>query len=291
MNADARLAELGVTRWDTAPPEQGRIRFCDRSGAVVGHGRYAVVLSYGPGDRYRMAWEIAAYRAAGIPVVGRDLAGEPAAVEGASRDAAWRRGQQIADAVGCDFLYWCDSLLVAVFDFTEGRSPAPAIGDAERATALLDARMAPATIAADMTGGAKRAVYNRLPDLGLRREMVTCVVFVLEGDAAETELSRDEVTAADVPGLISTYWRLTGWKQRVCMMHLLTDQDAPELAPLWLDILRAPDDGPGTGVHAAKALALARLEGDIDRFDHYFADHDQTERAARSRLLAHGDLP
>ena len=96
----ARLDALGVVAWDTAPPEQGRIRFQDRSGSMVAHARFRVILSYGPGDIYTMGWSIAAYRTAGIPFVGREEAGEPAVVHRASRAEAWQRGQEIAAKIG-----------------------------------------------------------------------------------------------------------------------------------------------------------------------------------------------
>src|SRR5215470_8092906 len=92
----ARLDALGVVAWDTAPPEQGRIRFMDRSGSMVAHARFRVILSYGPGDfGYTMGWNVAAYRTAGIPFVGREEAGEPAVVYRALREEAWQRGQKI----------------------------------------------------------------------------------------------------------------------------------------------------------------------------------------------------
>src|SRR5262245_52738791 len=96
----ARLDALGVVAWDIAPPEQGRIRFMDRSGSMVAHARFRVILSYGPGDIYTMGWSIAAYRTAGIPFVGREEAGEPAVVHRASREEAWQRGQEIAAKIG-----------------------------------------------------------------------------------------------------------------------------------------------------------------------------------------------
>lgn len=285
MDPVDRLEALGVVRWDTAPPEQGRIRFLDREGHVVASGCYQVVLSYGPGQDYTMGWNIGAYRAAGIPFVGRAVAGQPAAVEGASREHAWERGMQVAARLGCDFPYWCSTVLVAVTHFREGDDPGLRPDLPEREAWLLGARFAAGEMTADLAGPEKRQIYDSLPELGLRREMITAMAFVLEGDGPEVEFSRDDVTAADVPGLISAYWRLPAWRQRTYMIHLMADQSRPELESVWLDILRAPDDEPGTSLHAAKALALARLDGDVGRFDHYYGDDAETRREALRRTL------
>lgn len=279
-----RLNALGVERWDTAPPEQGRIRFLNGDGRVVASGCYQVVLSYGPSEQYTMGWAIGAYRAAGIPFVARTSAGEPAAVHGASREQAWARGLEVAAGIECDLLYWCSTLLVAVTEFREGDDGGPRPDLATREAGLLEARFATAEMSADLTGPEKRRIYDSLPGLGLRREMITAMAFVLEGDGGEVEVSRDDVTAADVPALISAYWKVWGWRQRTYMIHLLADQSRSELQSLWLDILRAPDDDPGTALHAAKALALARLDGDVARFDYYYGNYAETRREALRRV-------
>src|SRR5215813_6758194 len=175
----ARLDALGVVAWDTAPPEQGRIRFLDPSGTVVAQARFRVILSYGPGDiGYTMGWNVAAYRTAGIPFVGREEAGEPAVVYRALRDEAWQRGQKIAAKIGAQGAYWAATLLLAIDDLTEGAasvSTAPTEGQryAELAHALLTAEELPVEI----DPYHKRPVYEALRAAGqLRPEMLTMVV-------------------------------------------------------------------------------------------------------------------
>lgn len=285
----ARLEALGVTGWDTAPPEQGRIRFL-ADGAVVAHARYRVILSYGPDDRYTMGWDVAAYRAAGIPFVGRDQAGEPAIVHGAGRSDAWDRGLAVARAIDCTAIYWASTLLLAIDDLVEGDERIGlAPGTGTRMAAMAAARLPAPEPALDVDGAGKRAVYDHLrASTSLRPELLDALVFVLEGDLGEIEACRAEVTADDVPELISAYWKVPAWRPRADLLHLLMDRREPELEPLWHDILAAPDRRAEDSIHQAKAVALAGLDGDPSRFDDYWLDWERTCREARRRVLARG---
>jgi hypothetical protein len=287
----ARLDALGVVAWDTAPPEQGRIRFLDPSGTVVAQARFRVILSYGPGDiGYTMGWNVAAYRTAGIPFVGREEAGEPAVVYRALRDEAWQRGQKIVAKIGAQGAYWAATLLLAIDDLVEsaaGASSAPTEGEriAELARALFTAEELPV----ELDPYRKRPIYEALREAGqLRPEMVTMMVFVLEGDLNEIAVAQKEVTAGDVSGLISAYWKLPAWRPRADLIDLLKLRCEAELEPVWLDILRAPDGRAEDSIHMAKAVALARLDGDLQRWNDYWYDWPLTQREAKRRLEARG---
>ena len=114
-----RLGTLGVSRWDTSPPESGIIRWFNAANEEVARGRYAVILSVGPGPKYTMGHAIAAYATLGIPAV-EDVDGGPAVVDRFTADGpVWERAEAIGTTVGADFVYQCSTLLVAVFDYTE----------------------------------------------------------------------------------------------------------------------------------------------------------------------------
>jgi hypothetical protein len=246
-----------------------------------------VILSWIAGRGYTMAWDIAAYRTAGIPFVDREAAGEPAADRVATQEEAFQRGLRVAETIGCDFVYWCANLLVAVDGFAEGDSGAAAPDVAARVATLIEGATRPAAVDEPLHGPDKRAIHAALAGV-LRPELLEAMVFVLEGDEQEVELCRDLVGAEDVPGLISAYWRLPTWQQRVLVILLLTDRDEPILQPLWLDVLAAPDDGPETARHGAKAIALARLDGDMTGFDRYLGDHALVVREAARRTRRAG---
>ncbi len=278
------LDRLGVDRWDTFPPQEGRIRFL-RGDQAVASGRYQVVLSFGPGDKYTMGWAIGAYRASGIPFVERELAPGPEVVQPATRALAQQRGEQVLAGMGdAGFLYWCSTLLVIVSELREEAGVAPAVDLGERIEGVARAvgrRQEPAD--QPLSGPEKRALFDEIRALKLRKDVETALVFVIEADEQEVEMCRNVIGAADVDGLARVYWMLPTWPQRTCLIHLLTDQAADALRPLWQDILRAPDLKPQDGRHGAKALALARLDGDVDRFMDYFDDYPRTVVEARRR--------
>lgn len=285
----ARLDRLGVVSWDTAPPEQGRIRFLDGGGAVVAHARFRVVLSYGPGDVYTMAWDIAAYRGAGIPFVGRDKAGEPAIVRRASRDQAWQRGLEIGAAIDCQGLHWASTLLVAVDDLLEGASGVRGPREGDRLVDLASARQATRQIPLDLSPTDKHPIYEALHFAGaLRAEMLSAMVLVLEGDMAELGDIWSEVTRDDVPGFISAYWKLPAWRPRADLLYVLWRRREPELEPIWLDILGAPDRRAEDRFHLAKAIALSNLDGDPSKFDDYLYDWHLAKRESERRSQARG---
>jgi hypothetical protein len=285
----ARLDRLGVVSWDTAPPERGRIRFLDGAGAVVAHARFRVILSFGPGEAYTMAWEIAAYRSAGIPFVGRDKAGEPAGRR-ASRDEAWQRGLTVGAATGCQGIHWASTILLAVDDLVEGASDVvrgPREGD--RLVDLVSTRLETRQLRLDLAPTDKHPIYETLHfAAALRAEMLSAMLLVLEGDMAELGDIWSEVTREDVPGFISAYWKLPAWRPRADLVYVLWRRREPELEPIWLDILGAPDRRAEDRFHLAKAIALSNLDGDPAKFDDYLYDWHLAKREAERRSQARG---
>lgn len=129
-----------------------------------------------------------------------------------------------------------------------------------------------------------RAVLGHLSSLGLRKDVMTALVFVIQGDEQEVELCRDTVQAEDVAGLARAYWCLPSWTQRTCLVHLVCDHGADgALSSIWSDILRAPALGDGDGRHYAKVIALWSMSGatgDMMAFD------DETLVAEATSALA-----
>jgi hypothetical protein len=126
-----------------------------------------------------------------------------------------------------------------------------------------------------------RAVYDQLCTLGLRQEMLTVLVFVIEADAQEVEMCRQDVQPEDLLGLARAYWHLPTWAQRVCLVNLVCDHRDTVLDSLWPDILRAPVRGDDDARHYAKVIALWRMagsNGDMIDFDNSNLVRQATER-------------
>ncbi len=111
------LEEIGAKRWETAPPQAGKIAWFDEGGRKVAEGRYRVILSYGPGVEYTMAWNIGIYNQVGIPTVGKEYDEGPGKVDGADKADAWKRAIAVGEKAGAEFVYLCTWLWVAVNDF------------------------------------------------------------------------------------------------------------------------------------------------------------------------------
>lgn len=126
-----------------------------------------------------------------------------------------------------------------------------------------------------------RAVYDQLCRLGLRQEMLTALVFVIEADAQEVEMCREHVQSEDLLGLAHAYWHLPTWEQRVSLVNLVCDHRDDVLGSLWSDILRAPVRGEDDARHYAKVIALWRMagsNGDMMDFDDPDVVRRTTER-------------
>ena len=61
------LGDLGVSKWDTNPPEEGKIRWYDSSDKLLADADYKVILSVEPGAIYTMGYAIQIYTELGIP--------------------------------------------------------------------------------------------------------------------------------------------------------------------------------------------------------------------------------
>lgn len=273
--------------WDTYPPEKGVIQFRSVDGTVIAVGRYRVVLSYGPGERYTLAWGIDAYRSLGVPTISRGLSIDQAFHEPASRDDAWSHGEQLVSDGA--FLLWIEHVLVEVWDLhrqaAESDSPEGDAGGSQKIVVLdpvepVDDRV--------LTGPEKAALMGRLDTLDLREELRTALIFVLEDDPQELELSRNDIKADDVDVLVRAYWMMPTWAQRAGVVYLLQDQSSEAIIDVWFDVLNAPQVLPGGTLHIAQASAMARLRGDISRMDRYLdddsllAEHAAVWRSARS---------
>jgi hypothetical protein len=113
---NALFQRLGVTRWDTFPPAAGLIVWYDGAGQKVAWGKYRVILSYGPGTEFTMAWAVDVFRGAGIPAVERQ-GDDPAKSFLATEAQAWEKALAVAQQVRAQFAYKCATAYVAVTDF------------------------------------------------------------------------------------------------------------------------------------------------------------------------------
>ena len=92
----------------------------------------------------------------------------------------------------------------------------------------------------DPTPAEKGAIFSRINSLTPRPDLQTALVFVIDCNDEEVEMSRDTVTGSDIPLLARAYFMLPTWPQRVALVHLVQDHQDDILKPVWLDILRAP---------------------------------------------------
>ena len=111
------LGDLGVSRWETNPPEEGRIRWYDPGDKLLAEADYKVILSVGPGAIYTMGYAIRSYPELGIAFTEK-VDELPDMVSDLKTDAeVWQRAESVGESVGADFTYQCRNLLVAVFGF------------------------------------------------------------------------------------------------------------------------------------------------------------------------------
>lgn len=115
--AGVLLEKLGISRWDFLPPEEGKIKFYNDSDVKVAEGDYQLLLSYGPGNKYTMAWAIDAYQP--FPVAERLSQDAEAMVEPALLDDAMVKAMEIGEHLQADFVYRAATIYVAVFNFIE----------------------------------------------------------------------------------------------------------------------------------------------------------------------------
>lgn len=149
--------------------------------------------------------------------------------------------------------------------------------------------LSPETADAELPADIKRSVYHALAQLGLRDAMMTNMAFLLEGDAQEVELGRNDVTSEDLPALARAYFWLPNWKTRAYMILLLTDYADEILQALWMDVLRAPVLVEHDERQHAKAIAVWRLLGSDGEEVEYIEDPARTHREAEALLTRTGD--
>ena len=117
VEAAALLEKIGVSRWDFLPPQEGKIKFYNSDDVKVGEGEYRLILSYGPEEKYTMAWDISVYEP--FPVVEKLNPEDPAVVEPALLDDAMVKAMEVGEAIGADFVYKAATIYVAIFNFEE----------------------------------------------------------------------------------------------------------------------------------------------------------------------------
>lgn len=252
MDVAAGTTDVDLTpydRWDTFPPDQGRILLRASAYPTLAlTGDFRVVLSYTPGEGYLRAWAISTYAANGIPFVPR-RGDEPPGDPTASREDAAAVGVPEPGAL----TLWAGDLLLEVRDLRETDAPVD-----------------------------PRALYARLVGMGLSVVALQTMVFVLALEETELELSRNEVRSVDLTDYVQAYGILPAWDQRCALAYVLQDQEASVLETLRRDVLRAPA-GPALSIrHIAQATALAWLQGDVGLSQGYLDDPDHLARESRA---------
>jgi hypothetical protein len=106
-----------------------------------------------------------------------------------------------------------------------------------------------------------------------------------EEDSEELQSYREVVTASDIKELATLYRGSTTWRQKCLVIQVLQDLRSPQLKPLLVDVLRAPDELGDLG-RATQAIALCHLEGDFspERFTQLFEEPALAKDAARKWL-------
>jgi hypothetical protein len=116
------LGNLGASRWDTNPPEEGRIRWYNSSDKLIAEADYRVILSVGPGAMYTMGYAIRLYTELGIPYT-KQVDQLPDIVSEVKSDAeVWKRAEEVGRLTDAEFTYQCGNLLVAVYNFHVSKS-------------------------------------------------------------------------------------------------------------------------------------------------------------------------
>jgi hypothetical protein len=118
-----------------------------------------------------------------------------------------------------------------------------------------------------------------LSELGL-----TALRAVVDAQEDRVQDLRGRFEPSDLVALAASYERLGTWWQRSELMNLLQDSEDARLGTLWKAVAcdaLCNDVTPYGSDHCALAVALARLDGDPDRFDAYFEDLDAALARAR----------
>jgi len=107
---------------------------------------------------------------------------------------------------------------------------------------------------------------------------------VKQGDPAQIEAARDDVTRTDLGALAAAYRSLPTWAQKCHMVNLVQDTLDPRTREMMRDVLHAPDDAGGDYVALTKAIAVCHLERDLSRFMTYYEDRQLLAQAIRRYL-------
>jgi hypothetical protein len=105
---------------------------------------------------------------------------------------------------------------------------------------------------------------------------------VRAGDPPAIERARELITSRDMPWITQGYWTLDTWAQKTHWLRLFAEHLAPGSRNVMRDFLRAPADAvPPAALAVAQAIALCQFEGDLERYAHFFDDHQLRQETAR----------
>lgn len=113
------LKSLGIDgdNWSIEPLSKGKITWLSSDKKPLAEADFKVILKVGPRAMYTMAYAIEEFKVKNIPYVEKVDDG-PIYMENLAKDSiVWDRGREVGDKIGADFVFACQTLLVAVFNF------------------------------------------------------------------------------------------------------------------------------------------------------------------------------
>jgi hypothetical protein len=121
------------------------------------------------------------------------------------------------------------------------------------------------------------------PDAGVRRPYVDQLLAKVKAGTVDTESERDRVKPEDLVHLAKAYAAATSWAEKTSLIEVVQDSKDPVLTDVWWDALDVPDCKDDV-CWAARAIALAHLDGDLTRFTTYYEDRKACRAAVKKRL-------
>lgn len=109
----ALMRRLGVVSWDCSPPDEGLIRFVNRVGDTVCHGRCKVILVYRRGI-YKLGWALR--QEVDLPRVSRSETEAMSSFGPATQSNALKIADRIGTEIGADLVFDTGSMLLALFE-------------------------------------------------------------------------------------------------------------------------------------------------------------------------------
>lgn len=277
--------------WTTFPPQERKLWLTSTvDPSAVAVGDYRVVLSFGPGSGFVMAYDVESYKALGIPFAERGLSLDPASRDTADRPSAEQAAIAAIELADGEVLMWCGDLILTVGNLDEARDQPPPAFDGQRIIDDLNRIVPDTPMERPTTMEENRDLYAAMTDMDIADHVLETMLFVLALDEQELEISRNHVHEGDLVDFARLYHLMPSWPQRCAIAYVLQDQDAPALIDVQVNILKAPrPPEPLSLCHIAQAAALGTLRKDLAWTDRYLDDPDLLDEHAAVWSTLHGN--